>query len=271
MTIKPILKYPGSKQILAPWIIDHFPPHGTYVEPYMGSCAVFLNKRASEHEVLNDLSSSVVNLFRVLRERGPELADLVSFTPWAREEYNASYELSGDSLEDARRFLVRCWQAHGSRLNGKAGWRNRGPAAGGSTTLLWNKLPDRILAVVDRLKDAEIECLPALDIIARYNAPDVLLYLDPPYHLDTRHGAVYAHEMAENDHVRLLEAIARHAGMIVLSGYAHPLYEAYLADWQRVTVSALAEHGKAQTEVLWINPRAAGNRQLSLFGEDVSR
>lgn len=269
MTIKPILKYPGSKHTLAPWIVSHFPAHITYVEPYMGSCAVFLNKPASEHEVLNDLSSHVVNLFRMLRERGPELADLVAFTPWAREEYAASYELSGDALEDARRFLVRCWQAHGTRLSSKSGWRNRGPAAGGKTASLWNKLPDRILSIVDRLKDAEIECLPALDIIARYNAPDVLLYLDPPYHLDTRHGALYAHEMSEHDHVTMLEAIAHHTGMIVLSGYAHPLYEASLASWQRVTAPALAEHGKVQTEVLWLNPKAAGSRQLPLFGEEA--
>lgn len=35
-----ILKYPGSKWSLAEWIIGHFPPHHSYLEPFFGSGAV---------------------------------------------------------------------------------------------------------------------------------------------------------------------------------------------------------------------------------------
>ena len=262
-TIKPILKYPGAKWSKAEWIVSHLPPHTQYIEPYCGSAAIFLSKEPVEHEVLNDLDSNIVNLFRVVRERGHELADMIALTPWAREEYEASYTPTGDNLEDARRFLVRCWQAYATVTSKKTGWRHRGTQGSGSTSVLWRQLPDRLLAIIDRLKDAEIECRPALDIIAEY--PDALIYADPPYVLSTRSQAMYEHEMDIQAHSDLLDALQQHRGPVILSGYTHPLYESHLANWQRVATSSVAEKGKVQTEVLWLNPQATQCQQLNLF------
>jgi DNA adenine methylase len=264
--IKPILKYPGSKWARAQWIVSHFPAHTVYVEPYMGSAACFFQKEPAASEVLNDLSGNVVNLFRVIREHGQELADLIAFTPWAREEYDASFVPADTEIEQARRFLVRCWQAHGTRLSAKTGWRKVGARGNASTTSLWRQLPDRLLVTIDRLRQAEIECHPALDVIAEYNAPEVLLYVDPPYVLSTRSSVLYEHEMADTDHIALLDLLDHHRGSVVLSGYAHPLYDERLVHWQRITVSAFAEHGKQRTEVLWLNAKAQ-RRQMSLFEE----
>lgn len=262
--IKPILKYPGAKWARAEWIVSLLPEHKQYLEPYCGSAAIYLNKKPCGHEIINDINGSIVNLFRILRTRPQELIDLLMLTPWSRDEYNASYDPCDDELESARRFMVRCWQAHGTRLNGKTGWRHRGPSSGGSTTSLWKQLPDRIQAVVSRLRDAEIENKPALDIIAEY--PQALIYADPPYELSTRSGALYADEMDTDAHSELLEVLDKHAGPVVLSGYACPLYDERLAHWQRVTMPSLAESGKVRTEVLWLNAKAA-RRQLNLFDE----
>ena len=64
---------------------------------------------------------------------------------------------------------MRCWMAHGTRLNSKTGWRNRGSANGGLTYSLWNQVPERIAAVIEKLKYAEIENREALEIIERYS------------------------------------------------------------------------------------------------------
>lgn len=34
--MRTLLRYPGSKQRIAPWIIDQMPKHHSYVEPYFG-------------------------------------------------------------------------------------------------------------------------------------------------------------------------------------------------------------------------------------------
>lgn len=260
----PILKYPGAKWAIASWITSYFPHSDHYLDPYFGSGGVFFNLPwQPRHAVLNDLSGDVTNLFRVIRARAPELAAMIEATPWSRVEYEASTERSGDELEDARRFLVRCWQAFGTRLDKVTGWRNIGTTRA-STVTLWNDLPERLLAVVDRLKDAEIETRPALDVIARYRSPHVLIYADPPYPLATRNGRMYQYEMTDEEHRNLLDALDDHPGPVAMSGYACELYDTRLAHWTRVTCSAYAERGNKRTEVLWLNSAATKNRQVGM-------
>src|SRR6266568_5184887 len=272
--IKPILKYPGAKWRLAPWIASYLPEHETYIEPYCGSAAVFFAKEPAGSEILNDRFGCIVNLFRVLREHGQEMAHLIDFTAWSRDEYELcerQFTDTGSDIEDARRFLVRCWQAHGTRFNRPSGWRNTGKLANAGTTTVWRQLPDRLLAAIDRLKMAEIESRPAIEVIRRYNAPDCLIYADPPYVLDTRNGAYYENEMSDQEHLELLQALGEHRGPVALSGYAHPLYDSRLSHWHRITLPVIAEHGRQRTEVLWLNPRAAQSRQLRLFdGSEVA-
>ena len=55
-------RYLGSKHRLVPWLLDHFPTHTTYVEPFGGSGAVLLNKTPAPVEVFNDLNGDVVTL-----------------------------------------------------------------------------------------------------------------------------------------------------------------------------------------------------------------
>lgn len=263
----PVLKYPGAKWSLAKWIVSHMPPHRVYLEPFFGSGAVFFTKRPSHIETINDIDGQVVNLFQLIRERPDELAWLIEMTPWARAEYYESYELTGDPLEDARRFLVRCWQAYGAKLSARCGWRNDILGRKGTNMpSKWKRLPERILAVAERLKDAQIECQPALQLIERYRYPDVLIYADPPYPLSTKSKSLYRHEMIDEDHIKLLEALDRHPGPVLLSGYSCPLYEERLSHWAKRTARARAESGQEREEFLWLNQIAAEEISVNLFG-----
>ena len=106
-----LTKYHGGKSRLAAWIISHMPAHSLYVEPFGGGASVLLAKRSAKSEVYNDLNGDIVNLFRIVRDRGEELAYLVNMTPFAREEMELAYMPTDDQLEKARRFFVRAEQA----------------------------------------------------------------------------------------------------------------------------------------------------------------
>lgn len=265
----PVLKYPGSKWRLSNWIISHFPPHQIYLEPFFGGGAVLFNKVPSYLETVNDIDGNVVNLFRVIREQPEELARLVEFTPFAREEFYSSHEKTGVPLEDARRFLVQVWQGFSGRTSHLSGWANfRCVAKGGDLPVRFAAVPERIIEVAKRLKNVQIENRPAQELIPEYKNKDVLIYADPPYVLGARTGGkVYAHEMTEKQHCELLEVLIKHPGPVILSGYNCDLYRNRLTSWVRKTKQNMMQRAQVKEESLWLNPVAAEfNRQLTLFG-----
>ncbi|UHA74421.1 DNA adenine methylase [Paenibacillus sp. 481] len=259
MSIPRILHYPGSKWSMADWIISHMPAHTTYLEPFFGSGAVLFSKVRSKLETVNDLDGEVVNLFRVIRERPDELAYAIRCTPHSREEYYLSYEPAApeNELERARRLLVRLWQGRGGKTSHRTGWRSMIETNGPLPGKEWARFPERIAAVAERLIGVQIENQPALELLQRYRRPNVMIYADPPYILSTRTTTSYRFEMTEDDHMELLDALDDHPGPVILSGYAHDLYDDRLSHWRRETKRAKAEGGASREEVLWINPIAA--------------
>lgn len=261
--MKPVLRYPGSKWNIADWIISHMPPHVHYLEPYFGSGAVLFRKPRSKIETINDLNGDVVNLFKVLRDRPEELAAAIHMTPWAREEYRMGYERTVDDFENARRFIVRCWQAYGTRLNASSGWKNEGCGAQGKIVIhVWRDLPKRILAVAERLRGVQIECAPAIDVIQRLAGSHVLIYADPPY---LNVAPLYAEKTSVEEHGEMLGVLKDFPGPVLLSGYENDLYADELGEWTRYHRSANADGGAARVETLWLNPVAVEMREGVLF------
>ena len=269
MKTQRILHYPGSKWRTADWIINHFPEHETYVELFLGSAAVLCSKERSSIETVNDLDGDIVNFFKVIRERPEELACAIKYTPHSREEYYKSYEKCTDELERARRLVVRLWQGRGGKTSHRTGWRSMLENNGPLPAKEWIGFPEKIMAVAERFQGVQIENQCALKIIERYsNKKDVLLYADPPYLLSTRTTSSYKHEMTDDQHLELLDALDSFQGSVVLSGYANEMYDTKLQHWDRYTKKAVAEAGAKREEVLWVNPHAVAKmkyQQLSLF------
>lgn len=250
-----LLNYPGSKGNLAEEIIGLMPPHRSYVEPYFGSGAVFFRKARSPIETVNDLDGDVVNFFRVLRADPERMARTVRMIPFARAEYDDAWENPGtEEFDRAVRFLVRSKMAFGKRLNTKSGFKiDVAGREAGYACEQWNALPEEIRVCAQRLKDAQIENRPALDVIRRFNAEGVVMYLDPPYLTQTRTGRAYRHEMTDADHEELLQELLKTRARVILSGYASPMYDDALMDWHRRERRAYAQGGAARTEVIWCN------------------
>lgn len=263
-----VLKWPGAKWSLSTKIIDILPHHKIYLEPFFGSGAIFFSKAPCNTEVLNDLDSDIVNLFKCIRDYPEELATLIELTPYSREEYRNSYNREGISdLERARLFIIRCNMARAGMQYYSSSWRHSGPVLGATNnqrvTGAWNKLPGYIFEAAKRLKEAEIENTDALELIKKYNRSDCLIYADPPYLLSTRRQRYYNVEMDdEEQHENLLKTLLKHSGPVVLSGYDSNLYNDLLIGWEKYEFEALAEQGKLRKEIIWVN---RVDCQISLF------
>lgn len=252
---RPILRYHGGKWELGPWIISHFPLHRVYVEPFGGGGSVLIRKPRSYAEVYNDLDGEVVNLFQVARDRGAELRRALELTPFAREEFRESYTLTGDSVERARRLVIRSYMGHGS--NGhqcKTGFRADSNRSGTTPAHDWRNYPGAFSKIVERLQGVVIENRPALSLIERFGRIGTLIYADPPYVHSTRTDGRgdYPHEMTDEDHRRLAAALNATEASVVLSGYHSPLYDELYAGWARTERASQADGAAKRTEVLWL-------------------
>ncbi|SCM79855.1 putative methyltransferase [uncultured Pleomorphomonas sp.] len=284
---RPVLRWHGGKWRLAPWIISHFPAHRTYVEPFGGAASVLIRKPRAYGEVYNDLDGEVVTLFRVLRDEpsARRLQDLLRLTPFARQEFREAYEPTDDPIERARRLVIRSFMGFGSNAHASAakghrstGFRANSSRSGTTPALDWAHYPDAMDALIERLAGVVIECRPAIEVMRQHDRPETLHYVDPPYVLATRVQGnkydlgwrMYAHEMTDEDHAVLLDVLRGLSGMVVLSGYSHPLYDDTLAGWHRLELDTYADGARPRTEVLWLNQACRGaldaeREQLEIF------
>ena len=266
-----LLKYPGSKFKLANEIIALFPKHKFYLEPFFGSGGVFFNKLPSYRETINDIDDMVVNFFEVCRDYPDELMTKVYFTPFARSEYLRSESRYKDlpmntkeeKIECARTFLVRCSQSYGTKLSEKVGWKNSKLSSGPNNPAIWIRNTNLIMEVCERLKKAQIECRDAIKLIGDYNFEDCLIYADPPYLKEKRQRSYYRYEMyKEDEHIRLLKALLKHQGSVVLSGDDTELYNDYLHNWNKLSFSTVAQGGLIREECIYFNFNHEPNSQL---------
>lgn len=276
---RPLLRYHGGKWKLANWITQHFPRHRIYIEPFCGGGSILLRKDRAYAEVINDLDSDIVNLFRVLRDpiKAAALLDALRLTPFARAEFLASNRKGHrNGIERARRLIVRSFMGFSSAstfFGHSTGFRSNSNRSGSTPAHDWANYPDELSHIVDRMRGVIVEHRNAVDVIARHDEPDALIYCDPPYVRETRtfkrrtSGQVYRHDFTDDDHRRLAAALHQVKGMVLLSGYSCPLYDAELfPDWHRVSIASYADGAKPRTEVLWMNAAAkAALPQPSLF------
>lgn len=181
--VKPVAPYIGGKIRLAKQIIDRINkfPHEGYAEPFVGMGGVFLrrNKRP-KYEIINDISSDVVNLFRILRLHYLPFMDMLKYQITSRDEWNKLLALEPNSLTDlqrAARFLYLQKVAFG----GKVTERHFGMPTARTGRFDITKLGALLEDVHERLAGVTIEKMNWQQFILRYDRVGMLFYLDPPY------------------------------------------------------------------------------------------
>lgn len=264
--------YFGGKQYLADRMLALMPPHDVYVEAFGGSGAFLFAKPPVALEVYNDLDSGLINFFRVLRNehRAKRLRELLELTPYSREEWaecKSTWQYASDDVEMARRWFVGLVMSF-SKTPDSHGW-SYCKQPGGHAVSKYRGLADALPDAVARFRMAQVDHLPALDCIARYDAPNVLFYIDPPYVAETRKSGGYRHEMTADDHAELLELLNGVQGMVMLSGYRSPLYDDLLTGWRRTDIETVNHSSnrvrEARTECIWRNPSAVNRANAGLW------
>lgn len=264
--LKPPLKWHGGKHYLAKRIVAMMPPHLHYVEPYFGGGAVFLESDPNGmSEVVNDIDGELTNFWQVLQNDVgfTYLRRCLEVTPFSQAEWERA--ISAREIDNIRRavnFFIRCRQSRAGQMKEFATLsRNRVRGGMNEQASAWLGAIDGLPAVHARLRRVVILNDDALNVIRQQDGPKTLFYCDPPYLHETRVSKdAYEYEMTEEQHRRLLVALACIKGRFMLSGYRSELYDtaAERNGWHRVDFdlpnhAAGGKKKRRMTECLWMN------------------
>lgn len=262
------LKWHGGKSYLAARIIEHFPPHVHYVEPFFGGGAVLFAKPdeliEGHSEVINDIDAELTNFWYVLKHNYlfREFCRWAIVTPFSEVEWDDASVACGGPVSRAVQFFIRYRQSRQglgkcfatlSRTRTRRGMNEQVSS--------WLSALDGLPEAHERLRRVVILNRPAVDVIRSQDGPDTLYYCDPPYMHETRVTTEdYRHEMTVGQHQDLLIALCAVKGKFVLSGYRCGLYDAASEryGWRRVDIeidnkASGAKIKAKKVESLWMN------------------
>lgn len=206
------LSYIGGKRAIAKRIIATFPKHTTYVEVFAGGAQVLFHKELSKVEVINDLDGEIVNFFRICQAHFEELVRYLQFMVVSRAWHvllKATDPATLTDVQRAARHLYLLKNSYASlvlRLNYKChvvqppGFNPE-------------RMPQLIEEAHKRLARVQIECLPYEKILEKFDRPQTLFYLDPPYYA----RKLYRFNLTHEDFVKMAGLLGDLRGKFVLS------------------------------------------------------
>lgn len=281
----------GGKGGMVAKLLPLIPYSKIYCEPFGGAGSILWNRDPSPSEIYNDLDGDLVNLFRAIQDEGRchRLQERLAATLYSFDEFRLARKTLANPAatpdERAWAFYVAKNQGFSGQSGCDGSWGrafigNRGMA---STVSRWWGHFDLFPAWHKRIARVQIDCRDALQVIQYWDSAETVFYLDPPYALATRVAGsrdVYAHEMDDSEHARLVDLLLSIKGQVVLSGYDTPVYGPLEKSgwirhhWDTVCMAAGRTRGSGlqgvgsaaakcpRREVVWRNPRCLETGRL---------
>jgi DNA adenine methylase len=234
------IPYYGGKYYIADWIISFFPKHDVFVDVFGGSGAILLSKPPSRVEVYNDIDRNLTSFFKVLRDKTEELVDYLYLTPVSRIEFERLSQVLNDPNASEFDKAVAVYYISHISWNGRLIYPSFAPFEMSlnkrtkKIETIYNKLP-KLFNIAQRFKNVIIENLDYKKVILKYDSPKTLIYMDPPYPLDTRtqgSDALYRFDWTNEQQEEFIDFIinANLQSDLIISSYENTIYNKLL-DW----------------------------------------
>lgn len=202
----------GGKFRLAKQIVERFPEHHTYVEPFLGAGWVFFAKNPATVEVLNDINGELVTFWRVVQHHLDEFLRYFRYAVVSRELFELIRDQNPRLLTEIQR-AVRFFYVQRLAYGGRPDRPTFGSSVVRARGLNLDTLESHLNEIHRRLRRVTIERLDAQEIIRRYDSPGTLFFIDPPYYGTKGYSFLYTDE----DFVSLAETLRSIRGRFLLT------------------------------------------------------
>ncbi len=226
---------------MAQHLLPLFPEHTCYVEPFCGAAALFFLKAPSKVEVLNDVNSDLVQLYRVLQHHLEEFVRQFKWALASREMFEWAKSTPPRTLTDIQR-AARFYYLQRLAFGGKVDGQTFGTATLAPARLNLLRIEEELSAAHLRLSGVTVEHLDWGACVERYDRPHSLFYLDPPYWGTEGYGVPFGLEQYE----RMAELMRGMQGQAVVSVNDIPEMRAAFKGFQMKRLPITYTVGKAK-------------------------
>jgi len=252
--VKSFLSYLGGKSQLVGKIIPLIPDHHCYVEVFAGAAWLLFRKQESAVEVINDINTELVTLYRVVQHHLEEFMKQFKWQLIARDEFKRLCESPPETLTDIQR-AARFYYLLRAGFAAKVYRPSFSSAPSQSSRLNLLRIEEDLSEAHLRLSRVTIENQHFARIIERFDRSNTFFYCDPPYYgHETDYGPVFTRE----DFMLLRDLLIGIKGKCLISLNDRPEVRDIFADFQIQIVNtsysaAGADKKKAVSEVLIMN------------------
>jgi DNA adenine methylase len=253
---QPIFPWPGGKTRLLSYLLPmvETTPHTCYVEAFAGGASVLFAREPAKIEVLNDINGDLVSLYRVVANHLDEFVRQFRWALTSRQMFEWAQLQNVDTLTDiqrAARFFYLQRLSFGSKVTGQS----FGTSASSPHRINLLRLEEDLSAAHLRLHRVVIEHLSWEACIARYDQPETLFLLDPPYWEVEGYGVPFGMDQYE----ALASTLDSLKGAAILTINDHPDMRRVFGHFPSRTVAIRytlggGEGAKRRERIYWAGP-----------------
>lgn len=215
-----LARMPGSKSRVAPRLVELFPKHHCYVEPFGCTGAVLFAKPPSPVEIYNDADGRWVTLLRVIKYSPQEflvatrweVSSRAEFERYRAELRTGDDSISGKPLSDID-IAVRVWYLSKNSFSGNL--QSFSVSSKRKPSMNPHALTPLVEKLHDRLHKVTIECKDFEPIIKKFDDPDTFVFADPPYNCNGQKH--YGKRFKWADFERLYEVLKSMKGKFLMT------------------------------------------------------
>jgi DNA adenine methylase len=152
-------------------LLKVIPSHKVYVEPFVGSGALYFYKEPSQKEVISDLDSQLIRDYKLIKKISnpsrllTNLDTITKLEKFISKRHNTPEALLTEAI------IRRCNGFGGNYITNNTVYKPSNP---------FNKLKN-IDKYQERMRNTSILLANYKDVLKKYDSVDTFFYLDPPY------------------------------------------------------------------------------------------
>lgn len=161
---RPFFSYFGGKSRVADKIIQKFPEHDTFVEPFVGGGSVYWKNTVADKFVINDLNKDVIRVYKTAKNSPRNISSCKAKTN--KRNFDRVKDKSNKSACDVIQLQKNSFSANGKNWSKK------------KSSLSKDLMTEQHKEKLDKTKILNQDFRKVMEA---YNRKGVVIYLDPPY------------------------------------------------------------------------------------------